>query len=233
VIIEDRIREWEAGQSSSALFCPAANSVAQIPALDLMAFQAISNRNLTMQRASASRPSAPWRTTRGLPAVAGICSAISNREPQLPARLTHVALQENSRASQFNGVTPANQPIPSHKTRGRERETWQIKSPNSVIRTCSNSLKTNDGDMLKSPKNQILQDHELRASGSIHGPRIADRGSLLTGSALQTEFGLTYRKQTTEKFLTGARTHIRQTRFCAKMSVETNEEMSEEMKAIR
>jgi hypothetical protein len=94
-------------------------------------------------------------------------------------------------------------------------------------------MKTNDGDMLKSPKNQILQDHELRACGMIHGPRVADRGSRLTGSALQTEFGLTYRKQTTEKFLTGARTHISETRFCAKMSVETNEEMSEEMKAIR
>src|SRR5580704_10738542 len=31
---------------------------------------------------------------------------------------------------------------------------------------------------------------------------------LLIDSALQTEFDVTYRKQTTEKFLTGARTHI-------------------------
>jgi hypothetical protein len=31
---------------------------------------------------------------------------------------------------------------------------------------------------------------------------------LLIDSALQTEFGVTYRKQTTEKFLTEARTHI-------------------------
>jgi hypothetical protein len=36
---------------------------------------------------------------------------------------------------------------------------------------------------------------------------------LLTESDSQTEFSLTYRKQTTEKFLTGARTHIRETRF--------------------
>jgi hypothetical protein len=227
VIIEDRIREWEAGRSSSALFCPAANDVAQFPALNLMAFQAISNRTLTMRRASASRASAPWRTTRG------ICSALSNREPQLPARLTPVALQESSSASQLNTIRRANEPIPSHKTCCRERETWQIKSPNSVIKTRSNSLKTNDGDMLKSPKNQILQDHELRPCGSIHGPRIADRGSRLTGSVPQTEFGLTYRKQTTEEFLTGARTHIRETRTCAKMSEGTNEETSAEMKAIR
>src|SRR5580658_5703881 len=36
---------------------------------------------------------------------------------------------------------------------------------------------------------------------------------LLTGTALQTEFDVTSRKQTTEKFLTGARTHIRTLRF--------------------
>ena len=81
---------------------------------------------------------------------------------------------------------------------------------------------------------------------------------LLTGTAPQREIDVTYRKQTTEKFLTGAptsnrhrpknrcyrkqttkpwltgaRTHIRETRFCAKMNGETNEEMSAEMKAIR
>ena len=37
---------------------------------------------------------------------------------------------------------------------------------------------------------------------------------LLTGSATQTEFGLTYRKQTTERFLTGARTHISDFSIC-------------------
>jgi hypothetical protein len=36
---------------------------------------------------------------------------------------------------------------------------------------------------------------------------------LLTGSGSQSEFDVTYSKQTTEKFLTGARTHISQSRF--------------------
>jgi hypothetical protein len=60
---------------------------------------------------------------------------------------------------------------------------------------------------------------------------------LLIDSAPPIEFGLTYRKQTTEKFLTDARTHISEIRICAKMSLATNEEMSAEMstemKAIR
>jgi hypothetical protein len=167
VISEDRIREWEAGRSSSALFCLAANSVAQILALNFMAFHAISNRNLTMRRASASRASAPWRTTRG------ICSAFSSSG--LPTNLS-------GNNSQF---LPPNLP---------------------QIRKWSRPL--------------------------------------LTGSALQTEFGLTYRKQTTEKFLTGARTRISETRIRAKMTAESTEKMIEEtneemsagiskMKAIR
>jgi len=37
---------------------------------------------------------------------------------------------------------------------------------------------------------------------------------LLTGTAPQTEFSATYSKQTMEKFLTGARTHIRIFQIC-------------------
>src|SRR5580704_4535031 len=36
---------------------------------------------------------------------------------------------------------------------------------------------------------------------------------LLTGSGSQSEFDVTYSKQTTDKFLTGATTHISQSRF--------------------
>jgi hypothetical protein len=160
VIIEDRIRDWEAERGVSPRSCPAAKAVAKFP-----------------------------------------------------APLTSSVPQENSRASQLNCIRRANEPVSSHKIHGRDREIWQVKSPNSVIKTHPNLLKINDGDILKSPKNQILQDHELRACESIHGPRMADRGSRLTGSALQTEFDVTHRKQTTEKFLTGARTHISETHF--------------------
>jgi hypothetical protein len=199
-----------------------------------------------MRRASASRPSAPRRTTPG------ICFATLNREPQFPARLMPVVPHEGFSASQFNSMSRANQPIPCRKSCCRERETSQIKSPNSVIKTHSNPMKTNDGDMLKSPKNQKTRfslpptfhrrDSRFSAVPSPRASTVSPSNlpqipkwsrPLLTGSTPQTEFGLTYRKQTTEKFLTEARTHIRETRFCAKMSVETNKEMTQETKAVR
>jgi len=46
---------------------------------------------------------------------------------------------------------------------------------------------------------------------------------LPTGSASQTETDLNSRKRATGEFLTGTRTHIMETRICAKM----NEEMSQ------
>src|SRR5580704_10141027 len=187
----------------------------------------MSNRKLTMRRASAFRPSAPQRTARG------IFLAILNREPLFPAPLTPAALQEDSSASTLNNLRRANQRLLCHKTRDRERETWQIKSPNSVIKTRSNLMKTNDGDMLKSPRNQKTRFslpptfHRRDSRFSALPPPRASTVSpsnlsqickwsrpLLTGSAPQTEFGLTYRKQTAEKFLTGARTHIREMRIC-------------------
>ena len=209
---------------------------------------------MTMRRASASRPSAPQRTARG------IFLAILNREPQFPARLMPVVPQEGFSASQFNSMSRANQPIPCRKSCCRERETSQIKSPNSVIKTHSNPMKTNDGDMLKSPKNQktrFLLPPTFHRRDSCFSALPSPRAStvspsnlpqipkwsrpLLTESDPRTEFGLTRRKQTTEKFLTEARTHIRETRICAKissgMSEETNEETGERtnagMKVIR
>jgi hypothetical protein len=74
------------------------------------------------------------------------------------------------------------------------------------------------------------QSNSIRTSDRI---RSANRAGLASSSGPQTEIDVTYRKQTTEKFLTGAKMHIRETRICAKISVETNEEMSEEMKATR
>jgi len=160
----------------------------------------------------------------------GSCPA--NDVAQFSARLTPVAVQEKSSASQFNSVQRANAPVHSHKTGRRKGETSQIKSPNSFIKTRSNSMKTNNGDMLKSPKNQktrfSLPPAFQRVNSNFFGvlpPRAIPVPSLspsqihkwsrplLTESDSQTEFDLTYRKQTMEKFLTGTRTHIRETRL--------------------
>jgi hypothetical protein len=61
----------------------------------------------------------------------------------------------------------------------------------------------------------------------------ANRAGFTSSSGPQTEIDVTYRKQTTEKFLSGAKMHIREAGICAKISEETNEGMSEEMKATR
>jgi hypothetical protein len=77
VIIEDRIRDWDAGRKPGIHSFRAANGIAQFLPSALAHPYGFSNRELTMRPASASRASALRRTTRG------ICSAISNRELEL------------------------------------------------------------------------------------------------------------------------------------------------------
>ena len=60
----------------------------------------------------------------------------------------------NPSAPQPSNVNRANGSPSPYQMRRRERAISIIKSPNSVSRMCSNSLKTNERDMLKSPKNQ-------------------------------------------------------------------------------
>jgi|ERR1700693_615006 len=160
-----------------------------------------------MRRASASRPSAPRRTTRGF------CSAFSNREhellePSLSYRKQTTAPSSN-RELTMRRASPSRASAPRRTTRG-------ICSAFSSSEPSTN-LCGNNSQLLPPNLPQIYKWSR----------------PLLTGTTPQTEFDVTCRKQTTEKFLTGARTHISETRFCAKISVETNEEMSEEMKANR
>jgi len=95
----------------------------------------------------------------------------------------------------------------------------------AVNRMRSKSQKINTCDLLKSPKNHILQHHELRAWGMNVGTRIAGHGSrltvngsrplatshsllaaaFLTGSGSQTEIAVTYSEQRTAQILTGFR----------------------------
>jgi len=60
-----------------------------------------------MRPASASRASAPRRTTRG------ICFAALNREPQFPARLTPVLPEQRSRLNASLSFT-----LPTHMEKG-------------------------------------------------------------------------------------------------------------------
>jgi hypothetical protein len=62
----------------------------------------------------------------------------------------------NPSAPQLRSTNRANQSLSPYEMRRRARAISIIKSPNSVCRMCSNSLKTNERDMLKSPKNQEM-----------------------------------------------------------------------------
>jgi hypothetical protein len=240
VIIEDKIRDRQAGRKFSLRLCPAPNGLAQFPTClspVVPPLVGISNRELTVQRASASR----------LPR-AHFAKGASEQDSKL--------------APQLNSMGRASQPISSHPIGRRERAISRIKSPNSVSRMCSNSLKTNERDTLKSPKNQEMRllhppspwmDHGLRQGAAFYArlrratvpksaqdsgvltpevravnrPTIYEAGSsrcstLLTGSGPHSETAVTYRKQTTAHFLTGSRIAHSELRTSAKMNEETS-----------
>ena len=145
----------------------------------------------------------------------------------------------NPSAPQLSSMNRANQSLSSCEIRRTERATSKIKSPNSVIKTRSNSMKTNARHMLKSPKNQEMDsrffDRFLPTATDItplvacasrmlaltQEQLLATRHSpVLTGSGPQTEMAVTYRKQTAAHILTGARIAHSETRARAKMNAE-------------
>ncbi len=167
MIIEDRIRDWEAGRKPGIHSFRVANGLAQFLLSALAHPCGISNRELTMRPASPSRlprahlakgSSAPRRTTRG------ICSAFSNREPEL--------LEPSLTYRKQTTAPSSNRELPTK----RNSQSSQVLSPIP--------------------------------------PRIHKWSRpLLPGSAQNVESDVTSTKQTTEDFLPGATTHIRETRF--------------------
>ena len=158
MIIEDRIRDREVGRKHGIHSFRAANGIAQFLPSALAHPYGISNPELTMRRASASRASAPRRTTRG------ICAAFSNREPEL--------LEPSLTYRKQTTAPSSNRELPTK----RNSQSSQVLSP-------------------------------------IPLPIHKWSRPLLIESDPQTKFDVTHSKQTTEKFLTEARTHIRKTRF--------------------
>ena len=75
-----------------------------------------------------------------------------------------------------------------------------------------------------------------RVAVSLRGPRNAGRNSrhlapFLTGSASQTEFVVTSRKQTMGKILTGARTAIKDAQFRAEFRTESHAQRTKECRS--
>jgi hypothetical protein len=85
------------------------------------------------------------------------------------------------------------------------RKCGKLNRQTPIYRNHSKSQKTNNRDLLKSPKIQILQDHKARACGLILTLGNEQFSPFLTGSALQTEIAVTHSKQSIGSFLTGSR----------------------------
>jgi hypothetical protein len=64
------------------------------------------------------------------------------------------------------------------------------------------------GERACAPKTSGEQPAKLSSLARKNGVERRAKSAFLTGSASQTEIDVTHRKQTTKKFLTGARTHI-------------------------
>ena len=85
------------------------------------------------------------------------------------------------------------------------RKCGKLNRQTPIYRNHSKSQKTNNRDLLKSPKIQILQDHKARACGLILTLGNQQFLPFLTGSALQTEIAVSHSKQSIGSFLTGSR----------------------------
>ena len=96
----------------------------------------------------------------------------------------------------------------------------QLNRQTPVYRSHSKSKKTNNRDLLKSPKNQILQHHNLPACGRTLTPENERFLPFLTGSGSQTEIAVTYSKQRTAHILTGSRIARRRSSNQSKFSPE-------------
>jgi hypothetical protein len=85
------------------------------------------------------------------------------------------------------------------------RKCGKLNRQTPIYRNHSKSQKTNNRDLLKSPKNQDLKHHNSSACGLILTPENQPFLSLLPGSALQVEIAVTYSKQRTAHTLPGSR----------------------------
>src|SRR6202167_268017 len=138
-----------------------------------------------------------WNTEK-FDAVSGRRQAIILRPPIFLNPTCHSVSDEPFISSGF-GAEPRPSYVPLLRKCG------QLNRQTPIYRNHSKSQKTNNRDLLKSPKIQILQDHKARACGLILTLGNEQFSPFLTGSALQTEIAVTHSKQSIGSFLTGSR----------------------------
>ena len=167
----------------------------------LAPLQRLCNRELTMRRASASRASNVMR---------GICFAFPNRE------LTMRRASASRASNAMRGICFA---FPNREL--------QLLEPSLTRRKQTVALRSNR----ELSTNQCcgLRCGNFRLSGALLPQDLPRQRPFLTGSAPQTEIDVTRSKQTTQKFLTGSRTQIKESRICAKMNAQISSRLSAQM----
>jgi hypothetical protein len=138
-----------------------------------------------------------WSTEK-FGAVSGRRQAVAVRPPIFLNPAGHPVFDEPFILSDFGAG-----PRPSYIR--LRRKCGKLNRQTPQYRNHSKSQKTNNRDLLKSPKNQILQHLTLPAFGLTLTPENQRFLPCLTGSALQTEIAVTYSKQSIGSFLTRSR----------------------------
>jgi hypothetical protein len=146
-------------------------------------------------------------------AVSGRRQAVALRPPIFLNPAGHPVFNEPFILSDFGAG-----PRPSYVL--LRRKCGKLNRQTPICRNHSKSQKTNNRDLLKSPKNQIPQRHNLPDCGLILTPENQRFLPFLTGSALQTEIAVTYSKQRTAHILTGSRIARRRLSNQSKFSPE-------------
>jgi hypothetical protein len=146
-------------------------------------------------------------------AVSGRRQAAVLRPPIFLNRAGHPVFGEPFILSDFGAG-----PRPSYARLRRKCGKLDRQTP--IYRNHSKSQKTNNCNLLKSPKNQILQHQNLPACGLFLTPENQRFLSFQTGSGSQTEIAVTHSKQSIGAFLTGSRIARKRSSTQSKFSPE-------------
>ena len=143
---------------------------------------------------------------------------MSDKGPAFASGLPRVFLRNGVRREQDSRLAPL------QELSNRERQLLEppLTHRKQTVGPCSNRELSTE-----------LGSGNFHLSGALLSQDLPRQMQFLTGSAPQTEIDVTRSKQTTEKFLTGARTHIKETRICAKMSAQISSKLSAQMSQIR
>jgi len=180
-------------------------------------------------RVDSPRSRSFTRATDLSPAPA-ICAPAgdTNLAPATNPDIAHTGIFHSRRFSRASFRVPHLSPISNRELNLLER----------ALSHCKQTTATVSNRELSAVHNFAAPSPAVRdgIAVSLRGPRIAGRGSrplvpFLTGSATQTEFVVTSRKQTMGKILTGARTAIKVSRFRAEFRTESQARYKKESRS--